>query len=311
MAKHLNERTAIVTGGARGVGRAIAESLAAEGANVVIVDNGSAINGEAEAPDLAEHAAAEMGGTVVGLAADIADPETSTRAVALARERFGALDIVVNNAAILRDAFVFKGQAGDWDAVLAANLSGAFYLLASATPVLREHAKEGRGGGQWGRIVNIVSTAGLYGNYGQSPYASAKAGLVGLTRVAALDMARSGTTCNAIAPFAATRVTETIKPANEAQESYKKQALSVPAHHVATLVSYLCSDAAAHVSGQVFGARGREVFLFSQPRPVNRIVKTDEDWTIDSLAPAVEQELAGQFTALETDLESFDTEPVI
>ena len=176
MAAHLKERTAIVTGGARGVGRAIVEGLAAEGANVVILDNGAAINGDAETPDLAHQAAAEIGAATVGLAADIADPQTATRAVGLAQERFGAVDIIVNNAAILRDAFLFKGQSSDWDKVLAANLSGAFYLLAAATPVLRQQAKDGRGGGTWGRIVNVISTAGLYGNYGQSPYASSKAG---------------------------------------------------------------------------------------------------------------------------------------
>lgn len=311
MAAHLKERTAIVTGGARGVGRAIVEGLAAEGANVVILDNGAAINGDAETPDLAHQAAAEIGAATVGLAADIADPQTATRAVGLAQERFGAVDIIVNNAAILRDAFLFKGQSSDWDKVLAANLSGAFYLLAAATPVLRQQAKDGRGGGTWGRIVNVISTAGLYGNYGQSPYASSKAGLVGLTRVAALDMARSGVTCNAVAPFAATRVTDTIKPASEAQAAYKERALKIPARHVATLVCYLCSDSAAQISGQVFGARGREVFLFSQPRPVERIAQSDEDWTIDNLAPAVERELAARFTPLETDLESFDSEPVI
>jgi NAD(P)-dependent dehydrogenase (short-subunit alcohol dehydrogenase family) len=179
--------------------------------------------------------------------------------------------------------------------------------------VLRDNAKSGRGGAPygWGRVVNIVSTAGLYGNYGQAAYASAKAGLVALTRVTALDMARSGITANAIAPFAATRVTESIKPANEGQAQYKARAMKVPAKHVATFASFLCTPAAQTISGQLFGVRGREVFLFSQPRPVGRLARTDGDWTPETLAAAVEKGLAPKFTELSTDLEAFNTEPVV
>ena len=233
--------------------------------------------------------------------------------MALAVKKFGGLDILVNNAAILRDAFVFKLEPRDWEAVIRTNLSAAAFMTAAATPVLRDNAKSARGGNPygWGRIVNIVSTAGLYGNYGQAAYASAKAGLVGLTRVTALDMARAGVTANAIAPFAATRVTESIKPANEGQVLYKARAMKVPATHVATFAAFLCSPAAQKISGQLFGVRGREVFLFSQPRPVARMAKADGDWTPESLAGAVERELAPQFTELSTDLEAFNTEPVV
>src|SRR5690606_2266172 len=111
-----------------------------------------------------------------------------------------------------------------------------------------------------GRIVNITSSAGVYGNFGQAAYASAKAALVGLTRVVAMDMARSGVTCNAVVPFAATRVTELIQPANDSQASYKERALKVPPSYVAELVSFLCSDRGAGISGQLLGVRGREVF---------------------------------------------------
>src|SRR6185312_5312525 len=146
-----------------------------------------------------------------------------------------------NNAAILRDAFFFKADPLAWDAVIRTNLSAPFHNLAAATPVMREQVKALRGGTpySWGRIVNIVSTAGLYGNYGQAAYASAKAGLLGLTRVVALDMRRSLVTCNAVAPFAATRVTESIKPANPAQAAYKERAMKVPARAVAELVGWL------------------------------------------------------------------------
>jgi NAD(P)-dependent dehydrogenase (short-subunit alcohol dehydrogenase family) len=308
MTETLAGRVALVTGGGAGIGRAIAETLAARGAAVVIADSGTSISGEGADPAAVERLAASLG-KAVAFTESIASPSAAESAVALAVEKFGGLDIVVNNAAILRDGFIFKAEPLDWEAVLRTNLSAAFYVARAATPVLRDQAKAERGGKPygWGRIVNIVSTAGLYGNYGQSAYASAKAGLVGLTRTIALDMARSGITCNAVAPFAATRVTESIKPANPAQETYKRHALSVPAADVAAFVAYLCAPAAQDISGQLFAVRGREVFLMSQPRPVARLVATRGD-NFDS---AVRAALAPHFVKLETDLEAFSSEPII
>jgi NAD(P)-dependent dehydrogenase (short-subunit alcohol dehydrogenase family) len=210
------------------------------------------------------------------------------------------VDIVVNNAAIIRDAFIFKSDAQSWDAVIRTNLTGAQRLLAAATPVMREAIKSGRAPGA---IVNIVSTAGLYGNFGQAAYAAAKAGLVGLTRVVAHDLARARIRCNAVAPFAATRVTESIRPANEAQAAYKAKALRVPAHYVARLVSFLASERAAHITGQLFGVRGREVFVFSQPRPVQRVLQSDEPLDLKPLEP--------HFAELVTDLEAFSSDPIL
>ncbi len=154
--------------------------------------------------------------------------------------------------------------------------------------------------------MNIVSTAGIYGNFGQSAYAAAKAGLLGLTRTVAHDLARSGIRCNAVAPFASTRVTESIKPANEAQAAYKEKALAVPALYVARLVSFLASDAAAHVSGQLFGARGRELFIFSQPRPKERVLQPREGFDPGSIG-----RLEPHFAELITDLEAFSTDPIL
>lgn len=295
----LEGRVAIVSGGARGIGLAIVEDLVEQGASVVIVDSGVSISGEALQPRLAEEIASRMERTAA-VCGDIAEAQVARAAVELAQKRFGALDILVNNAAIIRDAFIFKSDADGWDAVIRTNLSGAQRLLAAATPLMREQVKAGRAPGA---IVNIVSTAGLYGNFGQGAYAAAKAGLVGLTRVVAHDLARSRIRCNAVAPFAATRVTESIKPANEAQAAYKAKALRVPARYVARLVSFLSSDRAAHVTGQLFGARGREVFVFSQPRPAARVLQTDAGVDLKPLEP--------HFAELITDLEAFSGDPIL
>jgi NAD(P)-dependent dehydrogenase (short-subunit alcohol dehydrogenase family) len=302
----LKNRVAIVTGGARGIGLAIVEDLRAHGANVVIVDAGVSIAGEPLDPQIAEQVAARMEGTAA-LCGDIAEPATAQQAVRLAQERFGSVDIVVNNAAIIRDAFIFKADPAAWEAVLRTNLTGAYRLLAAATPVLREQAKAGR---VPGAIVNIVSCAGFYGNFGQAAYGATKAGLMGLTRVVAHDLARSRIRCNAVAPFGATRVTESIKPANDAQAAYKEKALKVPAFYVARLVSFLASDAAAHVSGQLFGARGRELFVFSQPRPAQRLLQPHGGFDLAGFGAAAKA-LEPGFAELVTDLEAFSGDPIL
>ena len=304
----LGGRVALVTGGARGIGRAIVTALHAAGASVVIADHGTGIDGDGADPSVARDLSAALGARAAAYTESIASPGSAAAAVDLAVRRFGGLDIVVNNAAILRDSFIFKADPLAWDAVLRNNLTAAFHILAAATPILRDQMRAGRGGeAGWGRILNIVSTAGLYGNYGQAAYASAKAGLVGLTRVVALDMQRSKVTSNAVAPFAATRVTESIKPANPAQAAYKERALKVPARAVAELVAFLAGAEAAAITGQLFGVRGKEIFLFSQPRPVARLVSPGEA----GLGAAIAENLAPQYAALTTDLEEFATDPIV
>ncbi len=299
---NLKHRVAIVSGGARGIGLAIAEDLAARGASVVIVDSGVSISGQPEQPTLAEAIVKGKQGWAA-VCGDVADAAVARTAVESAQARFGGVDIVVNNAAIIRDAFIFKSDDAAWDAVIRTNLTGAQRLLAAATPAMREQAKAGR---PPGAIVNIVSSAGIYGNFGQAAYGAAKAGLLGLTRVVAHDLARSGIRCNAVAPFAATRVTESIKPANEAQAAYKQKALQVPARYVARLVSFLASEAAAGISGQLFGVRGRELFIFSQSRPKERVVQPREGFDAAAIGP-----LEPHFADLVTDLEAFSGDPIL
>jgi len=284
----LSGRVAIVTGGARGIGLAIVEDLIAHGAAVVIVDSGVSISGEPVEPRLADEVTKKYP-DAAAVCADIAEPGTAVEAVELALERFGSVDLVVNNAAILRDSLIFKADPEAFEAVIRTNLTGAYRMLAA---------------------VNIVSTAGIYGNFGQSAYGAAKAALIGLTRVAAHDLARAKITCNAVAPFAATRVTENIKPANDAQAAYKEKAMRVPATYVARLVAFLASPAAGAISGQLFGVRGREVFIFSQPRPVSRLLQPAGGYDLDGFAAGI-RALEPYYADLITDLEAFSGDPVL
>lgn len=310
----LDGRVAIVTGAGRGIGRAIAQGLADAGAKVVVADSGTGIDGQGADPTVAPNAAREIGGGAVDFTESVASPGAAQALVDLAVKTFGGLDIVVNNAAIIRDALVFKGAPVDWDAVIHTNLNASYYLINAATPVMRDQFKAGRGNGDaydWGRIVNIGSTAGLYGNFGQASYGASKGGLFSLTRITAMEMARSNVTANFVAPFAHTRVTDIIQPANEAQATYKERAMKVEPSHVASFVTYLASGLAAKVSGQLFGVRGREIFLFSQPRPVASFAREDHDWAPDQFAKAVEQDFADAMTDLSTDLEAFNTDPYV
>lgn len=312
-ANRLEGRVALVSGGARGVGLAISQTLAAQGAHVVIADAGGAIDGTNPDPAVAEAVAAELGDAALAFTESIADAGAAQAAVALTNEALGGLDILVNNAAILRDGFIFKTEPNDFDAVLKTNLAGAWYLTNAATPLMRQHAKDNRGGEpyQWGRVVNITSSAGFYGNFGQSSYASAKSGMLGLMRTTAMDLARAGITCNAIAPFAATRVTDTIVPANDEQAAYKERALSISPDHVARVVAWLCAPESQAITGQLFGVRGREVFLFSQPRPIATLARDDADWDVATLSEAAAETFAPLYTDLKTDLEVFNTDPKV
>ena len=311
--RNLEDRIALITGGARGIGKAISENLAQQGCKIIILDPGYSINGNHDDINLCEKVTTEISTKynveTMALTKDVSNFEEVKNSIDMIMKKFNGLDIVINNAAIIRDGFVFKYSLEDWNKVINTNLTGAFNIISEASKYMKEKVKSDCNY-SYGRIINIISTAGIWGNYGQAAYASAKAGLIALTRVTALDLQRSNITCNAIAPFAATRVTESIKPQNEVQQTYKNSALKIDAKYVGDLTSYLSSDDGTKYSGQIFGVRAKEIFLFNQSRPVFNFIRTEGAGDND-LKKKFEKHFDENLTSLETDLEAFSNDPVI
>ena len=307
--KILEQKIAIVTGGARGIGKAIAENLAKEGCKVVIIDPGYSIRGNHEDNNIAERIAEDISNKynidTLAITKDVSVEIDIIKSMEIILSKFNSIDIVVNNAAILRDSFIFKSSLKDWKKVIDTNLTGAYNLIAQTSNIMKEQSKKDSNYNS-GRIINIISTAGIWGNFGQAAYASAKSGLIGLTRVAALDLQRTGITCNAIAPFASTRVTKSINPQNESQKKYKKAALKIEAKYVGDLTSFLSSNHGIKYSGQIFGVRGKEVFLFNQARPIYNFIRKNRINNKD-LKEGFENYFDNNLTALETDLEAFSS----
>ncbi len=312
MEKILKNRTALITGGARGIGKSIAENLANNCCKIIIIDPGYTIDGNHDEKNLAEkivnNISNEFNVESLAITKDISNDEEIKQAMDIIMNKFQRLDIVINNAAILRDGFIFKYSIDDWKKVIDINLSGTFNIISNTSRIIRNQYKEDNNY-NFGRIINIISTAGIWGNYAQAAYASTKAALIGLTRATALDLERSKITCNAIAPFASTRVTESIIPQNPAQEKYKNSALKVKAKYVGDLCSFLCSDYGIKYSGQIFGVRSKEIFLFNQARPKYKFICNKDD--INEIKEGFNKNFDKNLTSLETDLEAFSNDPII
>ena len=241
----LRDRVALITGAAQGIGAAVARSFAAEGADVAVVDL---------AADRADTVAAELralGRDAIGIGCNVAKRADVDAAVAAAHARFGRIDILVNNAGIIRPAMLHKMTAAQWDEVLAVHLTGSFNCLQAVAPGMMER--------HYGRIVNVTSAAGVLGTIGQINYSAAKAGILGLTMSAAKELAKHGITVNAIAPGAATPMTETIRTDERFRERYLDRIplgrWAEPAE-IAPVFVFFASDASAYVTGQVLAADG-------------------------------------------------------
>ncbi len=254
----LKDKVAVVTGAGRGIGRGIALALAREGAKVVVNDVGCAVDGRGGEHDPAAQVCTEiaaLGSAAVPNYDSVAEFAAAARIIQSAVDSFGRIDILVNNAGIVRDRSLAKMSEEDFDAVLAVHLKGTFNCGRHALPLMKEQG--------YGRVINITSSAGLRGNFGQSNYGAAKAGIVGLTLVWAVEMEGRGVTINAMAPAGMTRMTGNLPgfdPGNPPPEMNPD--LNGP------LIAFLASEQAGHVSGQIFGRRGYAYTLFQQPRPI-------------------------------------------
>ena len=234
-------KTVIVTGSVRGIGRAIAEQFAGLNANVVISDLDE---------ETVERAVGEIGGTTVGFKADVTKTADIDRLFEKTVERFGRVDIVVNNAGITRDSAMIRMAEKDWDMVLDINLKGAFLVTKAAARIMMKQ--------RYGRIVNISSVVGLKGNAGQANYAASKAGLIGLTKSSAKELASRGVTVNAVAPgFITTEMTEALSEAAK-QQFLERMFVKRPGspQDVAAAVLFFASDEASYITGQVLAVDG-------------------------------------------------------
>jgi len=262
----LDGRTAVVTGAGRGIGREIALCLASEGAAVVVNDLGAALDGSGAEEGPADETCrliAEGGGKAVANGDSVSDFDAAGRIVAQAVENFGSVDILVNNAGIVRDRTLLKMTSDDYDAVIAVHQKGTFNCTRHAAAHMRDAG--------YGRIINITSSAGLRGNFGQTNYGAAKAAIMGMTFVWALELERYGITVNAVAPAGFTRMTENLFGGNEPPPS-QDPALNAP------LIAFLASEEAGYVNGQVLGRTGFAYTIFQTPRQV-AAMWNDRGWT--------------------------------
>lgn len=293
----LEGRVAVVTGAGRGIGRGVALALAEAGASVVVNDYGVDIQGRDPNLGPAGEVVSTIqanGGKAVANGDSVSDWNGAKNIIDTAVSTFGRIDILVTCAGILRDRMIFNMSEDDFDSVLAVHLKGTFNCLRHACGPMREQ--------RYGRIITFSSGSGLFGNPGQANYGSAKAGISGLTKVAARDLGKYGLTVNSICPVAATRMTLTDEFL-KAREIRKQQGIireekalaqleDLKPEDVAPMVVYLASEGAANVNGQFFLCAGGSISLLSQPRAVKTIFKAEAGWTLDELDDLVPLTLA-------------------
>jgi len=252
-------RVCLITGAGRGIGREYALMLAEQGAKVVVNDLGGDMAGEGEDATPAQQVVAEieaMGGEAIANGADVADFDQAGQMVQQAVDHFGRLDVLINNAGILRDRMLVNMDEAEWDAVIAVHLKGTFGPTRHAAAHWRERTKNGETDLQ-ARLINTTSPSGIYGNVGQTNYGAAKAGIASFTVIAAMELERYGVTANAIAPGALTRMTEGLGMGQLDEES--KAAFSP--RWIAPIVTWLASPESSGCTGRVFQVSGRELAI--------------------------------------------------
>ena len=300
----LENKVAVVTGAGRGIGREIALLLASRGAKVLVNDLGAGVDGEGADDDPARQTVSDIissGGEAIANGTSVAEPAGGENIIKTALDAFGQLDIVVNNAGILRDRIFHRMSHADWDAVIAVHLKGAFNVSKAAALHFRERES--------GVFVHFTSTSGLVGNVGQANYSAAKMGIVGLSKSIALDMQRFNVRSNCISPFAWSRMIGSIPTETPAQEARVAKLKAMTPDKIAPLVTYLSSDQAQHVNGQIFAVRNNEIFLMSQPRPL-RSVHNSDGWTPEGIAEQAMPALESHFYALDRSADVFSWDPI-
>jgi NAD(P)-dependent dehydrogenase (short-subunit alcohol dehydrogenase family) len=269
----LEGKVVVVTGAANGIGRASALALAREGAKVVVNDVGTARDGEGSGHDAADAVVAEieaLGGAAVANYQSVASPDGARDIVDTARRTFGRLDVLINNAGILRDKTLLNMSLEQWQTVLDVHLTGSFLCTQAAASVMRD-----QGGG---RIINTTSISGLQGNFGQANYSAAKAGIYGLTRTASVELQRYSIRVNAVAPLAKTRMTADLP-------MFEKIDSSLSPEHVAPVHVYLASELSGDRTGLVIGVAGARLSTFKVVESAGRF-KDEEGglWSAPEIA---------------------------